>query len=120
MSFKGTPDSIALLLFFVFWYAGNMKYNEYNTASLNAVGGMTAGMTMTVATMQLGVCAVYAVIVWLVKTNPAKLFGLQPPSKQDLPKLTSADIVKTIPVGFCSAAAHACMVRFPFYYRSKT
>lgn len=104
------PDSAALLLFFVFWYAGNMKYNEYNTASLNAVGGKTAGMTMSVATMQLGVCAVYAIIMWIVKINPAKLFGLQAPDKQNLPKSTGADILKTLPVGFCSAAAHACTV----------
>uniref|UniRef100_A0A7S0AUF4 Sugar phosphate transporter domain-containing protein n=1 Tax=Minutocellus polymorphus TaxID=265543 RepID=A0A7S0AUF4_9STRA len=107
---KGAPDSVALLLFFVFWYAGNMKYNEYNTASLNAVGGKTAGLTMTVATMQLGVCAVYALVMWIVKINPAKLFGLQIPTKQDLPKTTKDDIVKTLPVGFCSAAAHACTV----------
>jgi len=106
----GAPDSVALLLFFVFWYAGNMKYNEYNTASLNAVGGKTAGLTMTVATLQLGVCAVYAIIMWIVKINPAKLFGLQMPSKQSVPKSTGADIAKTLPVGFCSAAAHACTV----------
>lgn len=110
MAFKGAPDSVALILFFVFWYAGNMKYNEYNTASLNAVGGKTAGMTMTVATMQLGVCAVYAIIMWLVKTNPAKLFGLQLPTKQNMPKVGTEDIMKTVPVGFCSAMAHACTV----------
>ena len=109
-SSKGAPNSVALLLFFVFWYAGNMKYNEYNTASLNAVGGKTAGLTMTVATMQLGVCAVYALVMWIVKINPAKLFGLQMPDKQNLPKTTKDDIVKTLPVGFCSAAAHACTV----------
>ena len=107
---KGAPDSVALLLFFVFWYAGNMKYNEYNTASLNAVGGKTAGLTMTVATMQLGVCAVYALVMWIVKINPAKLFGLQMPDKQNLPKINKDDIGKTLPVGFCSAAAHACTV----------
>jgi len=110
MAFKGAPDSVALFLFFVFWYAGNMKYNEYNTGSLNAVGGKTAGMTMTVATFQLGVCAVYAMITWILRTNPANLFGLQMPSKQSMPKTTVADLIKTIPVGFCSAAAHACTV----------
>ena len=96
-SFKGAPDNVALLLFFVFWYAGNMKYNEYNTSSLNAVGGKTAGMTMIVATMQLGVCAVYALVMWAVKINPAKMFGGQPPAKQDMPKTTQADLVKTVP-----------------------
>ncbi|KAL7436514.1 hypothetical protein ACHAXM_005240 [Skeletonema potamos] len=110
MAFKGAPDSIALLLFFVFWYAGNMKYNEYNTAALNAVGGKTSGLTMTVATMQLGVCALYAIVVWAIKLNPAKLFGLQAPEKQDMPNLTKADLIKSIPLGFCSAGAHAATV----------
>jgi len=87
-----------------------MKYNEYNTAALNAVGGKTSGMTMTVATMQLGVCAVYAIIMWVIKLNPAKLFGLQMPSRQDLPKVTKADLIKSIPLGFCSAGAHAATV----------
>ena len=107
MASKGAPDSIALLLFFVFWYAGNMKYNEYNTAALNAVGGKTSGLTMTVATMQLGVCAVYAFIMWAVKINPARLFGLQMPEKQDVPKTTKADLIKSIPLAFCAAGAHA-------------
>ena len=106
----GAPDSVALLLFFVFWYAGNMKYNEYNTAALNAVGGKFAGLTMTVATMQLGVCAIYAFIMWTVKLNPAKLFGLQMPEKQNVPKTTKADLFKSIPLAFCAAGAHAATV----------
>eukprot|EP00580_Thalassiosira_gravida_P000407 CAMPEP_0201616044 /NCGR_PEP_ID=MMETSP0492-20130828/32885_1 /ASSEMBLY_ACC=CAM_ASM_000837 /TAXON_ID=420259 /ORGANISM="Thalassiosira gravida, Strain GMp14c1" /LENGTH=338 /DNA_ID=CAMNT_0048083891 /DNA_START=13 /DNA_END=1029 /DNA_ORIENTATION=+ len=106
----GAPDNVALLLFFVFWYAGNMKYNEYNTAALNAVGGKTSGLTMTVATMQLGVCAVYAFIMWAVKINPAKLFGLQMPEKQSVPKSTQADLIKSIPLAFCAAGAHAATV----------
>lgn len=110
MAFKGAPDSVALLLFFVFWYAGNMKYNEYNTGSLNEVGGKTAGMTMTVATFQLGVCAVYALITWILRINPVSLFGLQFPTKQSLPQTSFSDLVKTLPVGLCSAAAHACTV----------
>ena len=110
MAFKGAPDSVALLLFFVFWYAGNMKYNEYNTAALNAVGGKTSGLTMTVATMQLGVCAVYAAIVWLIRLNPAKLFGLQMPDKQSMPKLTKGDVIKSMALAFCAAGAHACTV----------
>ena len=110
MAFKGAPDSVALLLFFVFWYVLNMKYNEYNTGSLNAVGGKTAGMTMTVATLQLGVCAIYAIITWILRISPAPIFGLQLPAKQNLPKTTFSDLIKTIPVGFCSAGAHACTV----------
>ena len=110
MAFKGAPDSVALLLFFVFWYAGNMKYNEYNTAALNAVGGKTSGLTMTVATMQLGVCAIYAFITWAIKINPAKIFGLQVPEKQNVPKSTQDDLAKSIPLAFCAAGAHAATV----------
>ena len=49
---------ISLLLPYAGRDAGNVKYNEYNKAALDSVGGKTAGMTMTVSTMQLGVCAV--------------------------------------------------------------
>lgn len=106
----GAPDSVALLLFFVFWYVGNMYYNEYNTLSLEAVGGKHGGLTMTVATMQLGVCSIYGVILWLLGINPANLFGLQSPEKMKVPQLTSKDITATLPVGFFFAAAHSCGV----------
>jgi len=106
----GASDKVALLLFFVFWYAGNTKYNEYNKGALDAVGGKTAGMTMTVSTMQLGVCAAYALILWIIRLNPIKLCGLHAPDKQSLPGTTFGDIVKTFPVGFCAAAAHSCSV----------
>ena len=52
----GMPDSVALLLFFLFWYVGNAFYNQYNTMALAATGGKYGGLTMTVSTMQLGVC----------------------------------------------------------------
>jgi solute carrier family 35 protein E1 len=106
----GAPDSVALLLFFVFWYAGNMKYNEYNTSALTAVGGKTSGLTMTVATMQLGVCVVYAIITWAVKLNPGRMFGLQAPTRQDVPQVTRADLIRSIPLAFCAAGAHAATV----------
>jgi solute carrier family 35 protein E1 len=48
--------------------------------------------------------------MWVVKINPVKLFGLQLPTKQNVPKTTKGDLAKTVPVGFCSAAAHACTV----------
>ncbi|KAJ8610827.1 hypothetical protein CTAYLR_006475 [Chrysophaeum taylorii] len=107
---KGLKDNYALLLFFAFWYAGNTKYNEYNKAALDAVGGKHAGMTMTVSTMQLGVCAVYAGLLWLVASNPIKLCGLQWPEAQKVPELLRSDVLATIPVGFCAAAAHSSSV----------
>eukprot|EP00613_Pedinella_sp_CCMP2098_P005978 CAMPEP_0171611350 /NCGR_PEP_ID=MMETSP0990-20121206/10584_1 /TAXON_ID=483369 /ORGANISM="non described non described, Strain CCMP2098" /LENGTH=348 /DNA_ID=CAMNT_0012174917 /DNA_START=40 /DNA_END=1086 /DNA_ORIENTATION=+ len=106
----GAPDSVALLLFFVFWYAGNMKYNEYNTGALTAAGGKNAGYTMTISTLQLGVCAVYALLLWIIRLNPISLFGLQMPGAQPVPGITTSDLIKTIPVGFCSAAAHSSSV----------
>merc|ERR1719271_1670808 len=71
-------------------------YNEYNTGALNAVGGKTSGMTMTVSTFQLVVCAIYAFLVWIVGYNPIKMCGLQAPEKQSVPKLTMGDVVKTV------------------------
>ncbi|KAH8059934.1 hypothetical protein JL722_4884 [Aureococcus anophagefferens] len=88
-----------------YWYAGNTKYNEYNKGALDAVGGKTAGMTMTVSTMQLGVCAAYAIVLWVLSFNPIKLCGLQTPDRQKLPGTKFTDILKTIPVGFCAATA---------------
>lgn len=82
-------ENVALLLFFVFWYAGNIKYNEYNKGALDGVGGKKAGMTMTVSTMQLGVCSMYALLLWLFKLNPINICGLQMPGKQPIPKISS-------------------------------
>lgn len=60
--------------------------------------------------MQLGVCAVYAFITWAVKLNPAKIFGLQMPERQNVPQVTKADLIKSIPLAFCAAGAHAATV----------
>ena len=107
---RGAPDSVALLLFFVFWYAGNMKYNEHNSAALGGVGGKTGGLTLTVATAQLGVCALYALLMWATTINPARLFGLQAPAKQSVPAVTGEDLLKSLPLAVCAAGAHAATV----------
>jgi len=106
----GVPDSVALLLFFLFWYVGNAFYNQYNTMALSAVGGKHGGLTMTVSTMQLGVCTLYALVLWVVSVNPIKLCGLQTPERMKVPKITKSDLVATLPVGFCSAVAHSAGV----------
>ena len=103
-------DSLALLLYFVFWYIGNALYNQYNTMALKGAGGKTGGLTMTVSTMQLGICTVYALVLWLIRINPIKLCGLQAPAKAAFPGTTRSDIYAMIPVGFCSAAAHSAGV----------
>jgi solute carrier family 35 protein E1 len=83
---------------------------QYNTGALQAAGGKHAGLTMTISTMQLGVCTVYAFVMWIVGWNPITLCGLKLPEKQKVPAITSGDFFKTIPVGFCSAAAHSSSV----------
>jgi len=65
---------------------------------------------MTVSTMQLGVCAAYAFFLWGIGANPVKLFGAQWPEPQKVPASTGDDIMKTVPVGFCAAAAHSASV----------
>ena len=51
-----------------------------------------------------------ALLLWLVGFNPVKLCGFQAPAEQKVPKSTGGDIVKTMPVGFCAAAAHSSSV----------
>jgi len=101
---------VSLMLYFLFWYIGNAIYNMYNTMALKAVGGKHGGLTMTVSTMQLGICSLYAAVLWLSNFNPITLLGLQKPSKMPLPQTTQADLVDTLPVGFCAAAAHSAGV----------
>ena len=76
---------VPLLMYFVFWYVGNAIYNLYNTMALTAVGGKHSGLTMTVSTLQLGVCTLYAGLLWLSNFNPITLLGFQSPSKMPLP-----------------------------------
>ena len=65
---------------------------------------------MTVSTMQLGVCSVYALIMWVVGFNPINLLGLSMPAKQKVPSISTGDIMATLPVGVCSAGAHSSSV----------
>jgi solute carrier family 35 protein E1 len=101
---------VSLILYFVFWYVGNAIYNMYNTMALKAVGGKHSGLTMTVSTMQLGICTLYAGLLWLSNFNPVTLLGLEAPTKMPKPQTTKDDIIATVPVGFCAAAAHSAGV----------
>lgn len=51
-----------------------------------------------ISTLQLGVGCIYALFLWVA------------PEARKMPKLTMGDIVKTLPVAFCSAAAHSASV----------
>jgi len=88
---------IALMMYFVFWYLGNYYYNITNKLALKAAGGAT-GFPMTIATLQLGVGCIWALLLWVY------------PDARSTPKLTMDDYKKTLPVGFTSAGAHAASV----------
>lgn len=101
---------VSLVLYFVFWYLGNYYYNIYNKTALNETGGKHAGFAMTVSTMQLAVCSVYALTLWLIRLNPITLLGLNAPAKQNPPDVKGSDLPKMGIVSFCSAGAHSASV----------
>lgn len=94
---KGKSIDVALLVCFALWYLGNYYYNITNKLALNAAGG-ASGYPMTIATLQLGVGVLYAVFLWLA------------PDARKRPTITFQDYVKTLPVGFTAAGAHAASV----------
>ena len=101
---------LSLLMYFGFWYLGNSFYNIQNKRALNATGGKTAGFGMTVATLQLGVGAVYSLCIWLAGYNLLPCCGLVSPTKQSPPRITRRDLISMLPVALCSAAAHSASV----------
>jgi solute carrier family 35 protein E1 len=93
---KGGID-LPLLACFALWYLGNYYYNITNKLALNAAGG-AAGFPMTIATLQLGVGVLYALFLWAA------------PDARKKPDITFSDYMKTLPVGFTAAGAHAASV----------
>jgi len=93
---KGGVDFL-LLAYFAFWYLGNYYYNITNKLALKAAGG-ASGFPMTIATLQLGVGALYAFFLW----------GY--PDSRKLPNITMSDFKATLPVGLMSGGAHAASV----------
>lgn len=87
---------IPLLIYFAFWYLGNYYYNIQNKNAAIAAGG--SDFAMTLATAQLAVGVIYALFLWVA------------PDARAPPKLSFKDILLCIPVGVCSAGAHAASV----------
>ena len=102
--------NLALGLYFAFWFLGNNFYNIQNKRALNATGGKHAGFGMTVATLQLGVGTLYSFLIWIIGYNFLPIVGFVKPTKQSPPKMSMGDMMKMIPVAFCSAAAHSSSV----------
>ena len=89
--------SSELVTYFTVWYVGNIAYNEYNKGAAHSADADKTKFAMTIATAQLAVGAVYAIFMWITGSWKS-------------PKITSADIMKCIPAGVCSAGAHAASV----------
>lgn len=94
---NGMGLDIPLILYLAFWFAGNYYYNITNKLALKAAGG-AAGFPMTIATLQLGVGCIYALFLWAA------------PDARERPTITFLDFLKTLPVGFMAAGAHAASV----------
>jgi solute carrier family 35 protein E1 len=93
---KGFLD-FSLIICVALWYLGNYYYNITNKLALNAAGGST-GVPLTIATMQLGVGAIYALFLWLA------------PDARARPKITMADFKASLPVAGAAAISHAATV----------
>jgi len=94
---EGKKIDFVLLAYFALWYLGNYYYNITNKRALTAAGGVH-GFPMTIATLQLGVGCIWALLLW----------GY--PDTRKLPELTASDYKKTLAVGATSAGAHAASV----------
>lgn len=75
---------------------GNYYYNIQNKNAANASGG--SDFAMTISTAQLAIGVIYAVFLWIA------------PDARKPPAITTADFIKMIPAGVCSAGAHAASV----------
>jgi len=91
---KKLPVDVPLFLCVGMWYLGNYYYNIFNKGALNAGGGV-AGYPLTIATFQIGVGVLYSLFLWLA------------PDARKKPDITFDDWIKSLPLGFASAGAHA-------------
>jgi solute carrier family 35 protein E1 len=89
---------------------GNYYYNFFNKLASKEAGGPAGGMTITISVMQIVVCAAYALMLWVVRLNPAPLIGFKPPTKQPLPNISKMDCLTLTPLTVCYAFAHSAGV----------
>jgi solute carrier family 35, member E1 len=86
-----------LAMYFLFWYIGNIAYNDFNKGAAASADKDKTKFAMIIATAQLVVGAVYALFKWGVGMAPK-------------PKTTNEDYIAAMPAGICSAGAHAASV----------
>ena len=97
----------ALIVNYIGWFVGNYYYTLNSKLASVEAGGKAGGLMVTISVMQVGVCAVYACVLWLVGYNPIPLVTLQPPVKQTLPRITVSDGGSMLALVVCYAASHS-------------
>jgi solute carrier family 35 protein E1 len=88
---------VPLFLYFVFFYIGNYGYSITNKLALKA-SGSPHGYPLTISALQLGIGCLYAIFLWLA------------PDARSHPQITPQDLLKMIPVAFCTAGSHSASV----------
>ena len=83
------------------------QYTLWGQLAAREAGSDGPSLVVTIAVSQIGVCALYAIVLWTIGYNPISLFGLRAPTRQPIPQLTSADLRSMLPLASCYAAAHA-------------
>ena len=101
---------VSLALYYLAWFVGNYYYTLWNKLASVEAGGKAGGLLVTISVMQLAVCSVYAILLWVVGYNPVGLVGLQKPTKQSVPKITLADVGSMLVLVCCYAGAHSAGV----------
>lgn len=86
-----------------------LRASRIGRAHLDALVHSPVRLTAT-ASSQLGVGALYSFIIWIVGYNFLPCCGFVKPAKQNPPTMGAKDVVKLLPVAFCSAAAHSASV----------
>jgi len=100
----------SLVLFYLFWFVGNYYYNVWNKLACNESGGKEGGLAVTISVMQLAVCGLYAIGLWIIGYNPVTMLGLQKPVSQPRPKISLKDVGSMMALVVCYAAAHSAGV----------
>jgi len=90
---KGFPTDAPVLLCFALWYLGGFYNSINNKLLLKAAGGAT-GLPMTMATLELGVSVIYALVCWTASDGRRR------------PNVSLKDYVSTLPVGAVFAGTH--------------
>jgi len=88
---KRIPAQASTLICFTLWFMGGFAYNIHNKRIFKATGG---GFPMILATLELGVSFIYALVLWLG------------PDRRQRPNMSFKDYVRTLPIGAAFAGLH--------------